>query len=84
MNRITEKDCHGNCRLKRELTQEDINYIWKIERILESYEVEANDLENIIIDGMEYREEENRAPKNVYTHLKNFVEEFKQFYEIGE
>lgn len=84
MGRITEKDCHGKCRLKRELTQEDINYIWKIERILESYEVEANDLENIIIDGMEYREEENRASKNVYSQLKNFIEEFKQLYGIGE
>lgn len=81
MNRITECECYGKCKLKRELTQEDINYIWNIEQTLEMYNIEVDDLENIITDGMEYREEEHRASKNVYRELKRVVKEFKQLYE---
>ena len=81
MDRITECECYGKCKLKRELTQEDINYIWSIEQTLEMYNIGVDDLENIITDGMEYRKEEHKASKNVYRELKRVVKEFKQLYE---
>lgn len=82
MNRITDSDYYeGKCRLKRELTQEDINHIWMIERVLELYKIEYNDLESVVCDGIDYRKEKHRASKDVYRELKRVVKEFKQLYE---
>lgn len=84
MDRITEQVYYNKYKLKRELTEEDINRIGKIETILEMEKVDIDHLEDLISFGKDYFKDTKSAVKEIRRELNRVLKEFDDFSKIGE